>query len=242
MTESILVLVQNKWLKRSVLLLCLCLFIGGLLANESLLVIFNADWIDLNIRNQGLTGVLQFMAFGAVTTAFGMPRQIVAFLGGYAFGFVMGTLLATLAAGIGCMLSLYFARLVIRDYVKHKFPQKISNINRFLCSKPITKTIVIRLLPIGNNLITNLAAGMTSVSGYRFLLGSLLGYLPQMAIFALMGKGVIVMSVWKIGLSIVLFGVSSLLSIRLYKQYKATALLDIELSSSHNHADDKQAI
>jgi uncharacterized membrane protein len=46
-----------------------------------------------------------------------------------------------------------------------------------------------------------------------------------MAIFALMGKGVVIMSAWKIGLSILLFFISSALSVRLYQQYKAVELL-----------------
>jgi uncharacterized membrane protein YdjX (TVP38/TMEM64 family) len=103
-------------------------------------------------------------------------------------------------------------------------------IDRFLAKSPFTKTIVIRLLPIGNNLVTNLVAGVSHVSGLSFVMGSMIGYLPQMAIFALMGKGVIVLSIWKVVLSIALFVISSLLSVRLYKQYKADSLIDdIEL-------------
>jgi uncharacterized membrane protein YdjX (TVP38/TMEM64 family) len=89
----------------------------------------------------------------------------------------------------------------------------------------VVKTIVIRLLPIGNNLVTNLIVGVTAVKARYFIFGSLIGYIPQMAIFALMGKGVVVLSVWKIGLSIVLFIISSALSVRLYRQYKAVELL-----------------
>ena len=41
-----------------------------------------------------------------------------------------------------------------------------------------------------------------------------------MIIFAIAGSGVEVLSFWKIGLSVVLFIISSLLSARLYRQYK----------------------
>jgi len=40
-----------------------------------------------------------------------------------------------------------------------------------------------------------------------------------------MGKGVVVLSVWKIGLSIVLFFISSALSAWLYREYRAAQLL-----------------
>lgn len=242
MTKGLLALIREKWLKQSLVLLCGCLLIGVLLNNSFLFDELNADWVDVNIRNAGLNGIFQFTLMGTLATAIGVPRQVVAFLGGYAFGFVMGALVATLSAGLGCMVSLYFSRVVIRDYVKHKFPQKIANLDRFISTQPITKTIVIRLLPIGNNLMTNLAAGITHVGSMDFLLGSLLGYFPQMAIFALMGKGVIVLSVWKIALSIGLFVISSLLSIKLYRQNKVARLLDNDLLAQKNNKDDKQMI
>lgn len=242
MTKRLLTLIRKKWLRQSVILLCVCLLLGAILNNPFLFDMLNVNWVDVNIRNAGLNGMLHFVVIGTIACVIGVPRQLVAFLGGYAFGFVMGAILATLTAGLGCILSLYFSRLVVRDYVKHKFPKKIANIDRFISTQPITKTIIIRLLPVGNNLITNLAAGISGVSSLHFLIGSLVGYFPQMAIFALMGKGVIVLSVWKIGLSITLFVISSLLSIRLYRQYKATRLLDDEVLEPENNKDDKQVI
>jgi uncharacterized membrane protein len=47
-----------------------------------------------------------------------------------------------------------------------------------------------------------------------------------------MGKGIVVLSVWKIGLSVVLFIISGALSLRLYKQYKAARLLNEEETES----------
>ena len=205
--------------------LLLCGLFGWVISSNSMFESLNEQWIDLHIRSNGLQGVLYFMLIGALVTSIGCPRQLVAFLGGYAFGAVNGALLSTLGVGMGCVLSLYFARIVIRPFVNRRFPNRIIKINDFLSVRPVVKTIVIRLLPIGNNLVTNLIAGVTAVKARYFILGSLIGYVPQMAIFALMGKGVVVMSVWKIGLSIVLFIISSALSVRLYREYRAVQLL-----------------
>ena len=155
-----------------------------------------------------------------LSTACGFPRQITAFLGGYAFGLLNGVLLATLGVTFGCILAFYFARILARSMVKKKFPNKVNGINRFLHHGAFTKTIVIRLLPIGNNLITNLVVGVTHAKASHFVAGSFIGYLPQMIVFAIAGSGVEVLSFWKIGLSVFLFIVSSLLSARLYRQYK----------------------
>jgi uncharacterized membrane protein YdjX (TVP38/TMEM64 family) len=226
MTERLLALIRVKWFKRAMILLTICILGGAIVANNMVFQSFNENWIDAHIRNNGFTGMLLFLGLGATATALGSPRQLLAFFGGYAFGFINGALLSTLATGLGCVLSMYFARFAVRKQIKRRYPKKITAIDRFLAKSPFTKTIVIRLLPIGNNLVTNLVAGVSHVSGLSFVLGSLIGYLPQMAIFALMGKGVIVLSVWKVVLSIALFIISSLLSVRLYKQYKADSLID----------------
>lgn len=225
MKKPLLSFIASRYFRKGLLFLLLCGLFGWVISSNSMFESLNEQWIDLHIRNNGLQGVLYFMLIGALVTSIGCPRQLVAFLGGYAFGAVNGALWSTLGVGMGCVLSLYFARIVIRPFVNRRFPNRIIKINDFLSVRPVVKTIVIRLLPIGNNLVTNLIAGVTAVKARYFVLGSLIGYVPQMAIFALMGKGVVVMSVWKIGLSIVLFIISSALSVRLYREYRAVQLL-----------------
>ena len=138
------------------MLLLVCLLGGAIVSNHVLFQSFNENWIDAHIRDNGVTGMLLFLGLGATATALGSPRQLLAFFGGYAFGFINGALLSTLAAGFGCILSMYFARFAVREQIKKRYPQKVSAIDRFLAKSPFTKTIVIRLLPIGNNLVTNL--------------------------------------------------------------------------------------
>jgi uncharacterized membrane protein YdjX (TVP38/TMEM64 family) len=225
MKKPLLSFIASRYFRKGLLFLLLCGLFGWVISSNSMFESLNKQWIDLHIRNNGLQGVLYFMLIGALVTAIGCPRQLVAFLGGYAFGAVNGALLSTLGVGMGCVLSLFFARIVIRPFVNRRFPNRIIKFNDFLSLRPVVKTIVIRLLPLGNNLVTNLIAGVTAVKARYFVLGSVIGYLPQMAIFALMGKGVVVLSVWKIGLSIVLFIISSALSVRLYREYRAVQLL-----------------
>jgi len=242
MSEGLLSIIRLKWFKRAMFLLLFCLLGGAIVSNHVLFQSFNENWIDAHIRDNGLLGIMLFLGLGTAATALGSPRQLLAFFGGYAFGFINGTLLSTLAAGLGCILSMYFARFVVRKQIKKRYPQKISAIDRFLAKSPFTKTIVIRLLPIGNNLVTNLVAGVSRVSALSFVMGSMLGYLPQMAIFALMGKGIIVLSIWKVVLSIGLLVISSLLSIRLYRQYKVDSLIDDTELTDLNYLQEDEAI
>ncbi|MDP5031696.1 MAG: VTT domain-containing protein [Paraglaciecola sp.] len=216
------------WFKSSLILLVVCALVGFLVSLLPYNEVLNKNWVDVHIRDSGMTGMLVFLVIGATATALGAPRQMIAFLGGYAFGFALGCLLSTLATALSCFFSFYFSRLLAKRFIQKRFAHKIKRIDQFLHKDPLTKTIVIRLLPVGNNLVTNLIAGVTHVRASRFVFGSFIGYIPQMAIFALMGKGIVVLSAWKIALSVVLLIISGALSLRLYKQYKAARLLDDE--------------
>lgn len=215
-------------LKNGLIFIAVMLLFGYLLSNSSLLAHFNKQWIDLHIRNNGAEGVLSYVLMGAILVAVGGPRQLLAFLGGYAFGFVNGTLYSTLATLIGCATSFYFARFIARPWISRRFVRQIRALNRFVAHAPLNKTVIIRLLPVGSNVITNLLAGVTQIRARYFFLGSAIGYVPQMAIFALMGKVIVVLSGWKIGLSILMFVISSVLSLRLYKQYRQSRVSGVD--------------
>lgn len=204
------------WLRGSFLIFSL-IGIGLLLKGAGLEHLFERAWIDANVRGSGLHGYGLFLAAGVLVTAVGLPRQVVAFFGGYAFGVTAGLLLGALAALGGCILSFFYARLFGRSLVRRMFPDKLRRFDEFISGHPFTMTLLVRLLPVGSNLVTNLIAGVSRIPKLAFFGGSLVGYLPQTLVFALAGSGLTVGSQWQIGLSIVLLIVSALLGVRLYR-------------------------
>jgi len=67
-------------------------------------------WIDAEVVGHGLAGYAVFLGVGALATALGFPRQVIAFLGGYAFGTLAGTELALAATVLGCLGTFLYAR------------------------------------------------------------------------------------------------------------------------------------
>jgi len=202
----------------------------------------NQAWIDAEVRGHGISGELLFIGMGALTTALAMPRQVVSFLGGYAFGFPAGTLLALLGTLAGCVLSFFYARWFGRHLVSHRFGTRIQRIDNFLAGHPFSMALLIRLLPVGNNLATNLAAGVTNVRSTPFFFGSLLGFVPQTVVFALVGSGVNVDSTVRISIGAALFVASSAIGVWLYRKqrhgHSLGAEVDAELdpdAGSHDH-------
>lgn len=194
--------------------------IGLLLKNMGLDHLFDREWINANVRGHGLQGYAIYLAAGALICAVGLPRQVVAFFGGYAFGIFTGTLLAAVAALGGCILAFYYARLFGRGIVARLFPERLQRFNNFVRGDPFSMTLLIRLLPVGSNLITNLVAGVSNIRKSGFFAGSFVGYLPQALIFALAGNGLTVESHWRIGTSIVLFLLAGLLALPLYRRMR----------------------
>jgi len=209
-----------KILFRGLLVIASLVALGYVLQTSGLGSSIDKAWIDSDVRGKGLTGELLFVAVGAFATGLGLPRQLIAFLGGYAFGFTQGTALALAATVFGCIAAFTYARLLGRDFVAARFPNRVRKIDDFLKHNPFSMTLLIRLLPAGSNFVTNLAAGVSGVGGAAFVLGSAIGYIPQTAVFALIGSGIAIDTTLRVGISVVLFVISGIIGIHLYRKHR----------------------
>jgi len=181
----------------------------------------NQAWVDAQVRGHGPYGVLLFLLMAAVLTAIGLPRQIIAFLGGYGFGAAMGTLWSVLGTLLGCLLSFGYARMGLAA-LRGQLGERAARFDRVICRHPFTFTVLVRLLPVGNNLLTNLAAGLSGIRPLPFFLGSLVGYLPQTLAFALAGSGIHAAPVVSLALGAALFVVFGGLGIWLYRRARTS--------------------
>jgi len=204
-------------------------FLGYLFNASDLGSSVNEAWIDARVRGHGINGALLFLLMGGLFTAIGLPRQIIAFLGGYAFSVGLGTLLGALAALLGCMLSFFYARFFGQGLLRARLGERARRFDRFIHDHPFSMTVLIRLLPVGSNLLTNLAAGISSIRPVHFFGGTLLGYLPQTLVFSLVGSGVHIAPMLKLTLAIVLFLVSMALGMYLYRRRRGSEALDESL-------------
>lgn len=197
----------------------------------------NEAWIDARVRGHGVNGALLFLLMGGLFTAIGLPRQIIAFLGGYAFSVGLGTLLGALAALLGCMLSFSYARFFGRGLLRARLGERAGRFDRFIHDHPFSMTVLVRLLPVGSNLLTNLAAGISSIRSWHFYSGTLLGYLPQTLVFALVGSGVHIAPALKLGLATGLFLVSGAIGAWLYRRFRHGLSLDEKIDAALEESD-----
>jgi uncharacterized membrane protein YdjX (TVP38/TMEM64 family) len=213
-------------------LLATLVAIGWVIESRVFGDVLSAAWIDTDVRGKGIVGEVLFLCVAGLATAVALPRHVVSFLGGYAFGVLPGALLALIGTVLGCVVTFFYARVIGRPLVSARLGARVQRIEDFLAAHPFWMTVLIRLLPVGNNFATNLAAGVSRVPAIPFFLGSLLGYVPQTLVFALAGSGVDVGAAWRIGIAVALFLVSGVIGAWLYRKYRHGKTLGAEVDEA----------
>jgi len=179
------------------------------------------------VESLGAVGVLVFLVLAALATSIGLPRQLFAFAAGFSFGVTSGVLLSSFAAIVGCAITFFCARRWLSDRVRSRYPNALKSLNGLLQQDVFFKVVVLRLQPLGTNLITNLCAGVSNVPAGLFLSSSWFGYLPQMVVFALLGAGVRIGSDAYLIYGLAMLGLSLAIGVWLY----ARAVTDTDKSS-----------
>lgn len=201
------------------LLVLLILIVLGTLVFKPSELIPAQEW-GVALESKGSAGMLLFLIFGTLATSIGLPRQMVAFIGGIAYGVVTGVFFSLCAAIMGCYLTVNLSRWLFAAKVAQRYPKVIARLQSFLKEDVFIKVLVLRLQPLGTNLITNVCVGFTAIPIRVFLAASAVGYIPQMLVFALLGSGIRVGSNFQLMLSAVLLVISILLGYLLYRRHR----------------------
>jgi len=169
------------------------LMAGGLIAVATALPLLGGAAAQSTLANLlaqgGLRGPAMFLLLATFLTAIGLPRQIPAFVAGYAFGPWYGGAIALVSQVLACSLDFIWVRAIGQDFVRRRYGKLLGKIDTTLSAQPFIATLTLRLLPVGSNILLNLAAGLSSVRALPFLAASALGFIPQTLIFALFGQG-----------------------------------------------------
>lgn len=212
---------EARFIFRGLLVIVILVLISYLLKD-----VLDQDWVDAQLRDRGSSGRLLFVLVCCLFGSIGISRQLIAFLGGYAFGFLQGFVLSMLAVVAACITTFVVARTLLRSFLKQRYTQRIRRIDRFLHEHTFTMALLVRLLPLGSNWMINIAAGVSSVRKGPFFTGSALGYIPQMLVFSLVGSGTRVDQFWQVAIAMALFVLAVVLGVVLYRKVGRGRTLD----------------
>lgn len=136
----------------------------------------------------GQRGLLFIFLAGAFTPLLFLPRWPIAFLAGLLYGVVWGTLLATVASGVGAWLHFALSRTLLApasDRLRRRYGLEHLTIPK---DRQFLVLFVLRAFPLSNFVATNLIAGALKLSRSRFIAASLLGMIPSSLMYASWGK------------------------------------------------------
>lgn len=165
-----------------------------------------------------LSGASSLFLILVLATSIGLPRQFAALSSGYIFGVVPAVVIATLAAVTGCIITVTLSRTLLRKKVSHYYREPLAKVEQFFNTDTFIKAFIIRILPVGSNFLTNVLAGSAQVNTTPYVLGSALGFLPQMTIFSMMGAGLNIADQQLLHLSGLLLVIALILAHWLYRR------------------------
>ena len=167
-----------------------------------------------------------FLLSGAVLISLGTPRSLISILGGMFFGLFYGIVLALAAALLGSIVVFLLTRLLGRPLFKQKVGPYLNIIESHTRDDAFLVVILLRQLPL-TCLLVNVLIGLTSISTTLFLLGSVVGLLPETIIFALFGSSIQGSFVWRVSLAVFLLILLTLI----VKKYYRRSILAQELTN-----------
>jgi uncharacterized membrane protein YdjX (TVP38/TMEM64 family) len=176
------------------------------------------------VSEGGVRGPAFFLLLATLLTAIGLPRQVPAFVAGYAFGAWSGAAMALLSQILACGIDFSWSRLMGRSFVYRRFGPALRKIDSTLAARPFIATLAFRLMPVGSNILLNLAAGLSSVRALPFITASAIGFIPQTVIFALIGRGSAPAHAYVLAIGVAMFVLSAICGIVLLRKYRQLAV------------------
>jgi len=145
-----------------------------------------SEWI----RGFGIWAPLVFTTSIALLVAAGFPRLVLCVVSGMAFGFGWGLLYAQLGTLAGNYAVFMGARMGASKWVERYLARKAGRLMRVAQQEGLRGVLLARQLPVPS-LAVNLACALLGVRQRDFLIGTLLGQLPEAVPCTLIGAGVL---------------------------------------------------
>lgn len=153
----------------------------------------NLEGTIVYLRSFGIWAVVVSMVIDIVINIVGfLPSIFISAANGVLFGIAGGTLISWIAETIGVVISFFFMRTLFRSKAKALIEKSrmLSKLDEYSTLKSMA---VARALPYSpNGLITALGA-LSRISYRDYILGTLIGKLPSVAIEVVVGHDVIMM-------------------------------------------------
>ena len=176
---------KSKTIILAIGLFCIIATVIGLV----LLSGIDRSQLQLWLQQMGIWAPVLYILIYSIATICILPSTPLNLTGGAIFGAVWGTVWTSIAAILAAILAFGFSRTIGRSLVERKLAGKWESIDREMQQGGFFYMFAIRLLPLIPYGIVNFAAGLTSIKFRDYFLGTLLGTVPGILPFVIMGSG-----------------------------------------------------
>lgn len=157
---------------------------------------FSLDYLkESRERFQDLYAEHTFLVLGGyfliyvTATALALPAAtVITLAGGALFGFVTGTIVVSFASSIGAAMAFVVSRYLLRDWVQHKFGDKLEKINAGIEKDGAFYLFTLRLIPIFPFFVINTVIALTPMRLFTYYWVSQVGMFPATLVYVNAGK------------------------------------------------------
>lgn len=197
------------------------------------------------LRSAGIWAPIIYVALYIIATLLVLPSTVLNLTGGALFGPWLGTLWTSTGAVVAAIVAFMFTRTLGRAAIAKRVAGRWQAMDVEVRRGGVFYIFAIRLVPIMPYGLVNFAAGLTSVSLKDYCLGTILGTVPSVLPFVLLGSsgiqalhtGDVLPLVGALALTGILVGGSTW-----YRYRRALFLNALEVlksSSTANHPDSQ---
>ncbi len=140
------------------------------------------------LNQLGIWTPIIYILLYTVATLLILPSTALNLTSGAIFGIWLGTLWTSIAAIIAAIVAFAFTRTVGREMVASKLAGRWQAIDAEMSQGGLFYVFAIRLLPLIPYGLVNFAAGLTSIRFRDYFLGTILGTVPGVLPFVMLGS------------------------------------------------------
>lgn len=178
---------MSKFKSRFFLLTIICIVVTGL--GIYLLGGIDQEQLRVWLQQMGIWAPIIYISLYTLGTLLILPSTPLNLTGGAIFGTCWGTLWTTVAALVAAVVAFAFTRSIGRKLMAKKLAGRWQAIDAEIGQGGLFYMFAIRLLPIIPYGLVNFTAGLTSISYRDYLAGTILGTVPGVLPFVMMGAG-----------------------------------------------------
>ncbi len=149
----------------------------------------NSALIQTWLNNSGIWAPIIYILLYTIATLLILPSTPLNLSGGAIFGVVWGTVWTTIAAIVAAIVAFWFTRTIGRETIRRRFAGKWEKLDAELHHGGLFYMFAIRLLPLIPYGLVNFTAGLTVISWRNYIIGTMLGTVPGILPFVMMGAG-----------------------------------------------------